>query len=254
MAAADQLKKDGNRIDPASQKILWRLRNPWHDRDWVRGSYLRRAAELSQNRQVYYRIEKYLEPAGLVEEKARRREDDPRAFRLTEAGEHWVDAHEERLKAPVGRIETQQMAREAMDETEAAKESVRNYRKKLHRVKSTVDDLKDQTREQTDRLDEVADRVVEVNNTVVGHGFDIRDLQNSKADEQESRERLRAAKQDLEDENQRLTEKIETLEGAVKDAQDSLEALRAENTALRERLDAIENELGKSWTEKIRRQ
>ena len=144
MAAANQLEKDGHRLDAASQKILWALRNPWHDRDWMRGSQLRNAAELSQNRQVYYRTEKYLEPAGLVEEKDRRRKDDPRAFRLTDEGEQWVDAHEEHLKAPVGRIETQQMAREAMDEAESAKESVRNYRKKLHRVKSDTDDLKEQ--------------------------------------------------------------------------------------------------------------
>ena len=184
---------------------------------------------------------------GIVEEKARWREDDPEAFRLIDEGEQWVDAHEGRLKAHLGRNETQQMAREALDEAEAAKESVRNYRKKLHRVKSGVDGLKEQSQENTDRLDEHTDRLGSLHKLAWGSANDIKDLRDSKADEGESRERLRTAKQDLRDENRRLAETVE-------DAQESIEALREENSALQQRLDAIESELGKSWTEKIRRQ
>lgn len=166
-------------------------------------------------------------------------------------GERWVDAREERLKAPVSRRETQQMAREAVDEAESAKESVRNYRKKLSRVKSDADDLKEQGRWVTGLAEENTDHLDEVESMIWEDREDIRDLRNSKVDVKDSRERIRSAKQDLREENRELRETIRTLDDTV---QESIEALREENTALRERLDTIEEELGKSWTAKIRGQ
>jgi len=245
MTGVETLEKDGYRVDSSSQKILWALRAPWHDDGWVRGSSLRNAAELSQNRQVFYRVEEYLDPAGLVEEKERRRESDPRAFRLTDEGERWVDAHEETLAAPVNRRETQQLAREAMDEAEAAKESVQGYRKKLHRVKSDVDELKERSGEQADRIDDVK-------STTTMNAIRINQAEDEKADEEESRERLRAAKQDLKDENRQLRDRVRSLEAALEDEQERTDSLSEDVTALQERLEAIEEELGKSWTSKFR--
>lgn len=253
MAVSNQLEKDGNRLDSASQKILWALRNPWSDRGWIRGGALRKSAELSQNRQVFYRVEKYLAPAGLVEERERRSEDYPREFRLTDEGREWVDAHEETLRAPTSRRETQQMALEAVDEAEAAKDSVQNYRKKVHRIKSDVDDLKDRSGEHADRFDEVTDRLDDLHSLAWGNATDIRDLQNLKVDDRESRERINAAKQEVVAENHRLAEQVEALERAVEDAHGGIETLREENTVLRERLDAVGDELDKSWTKKLRR-
>lgn len=250
MAGFEALEKDGYRVGSKSQKILWALRNRGADRDWIRGSALRSVAGLSQNRQVFYRIERYLEPAGLVEEKERRREDDPRAFRLTDEGERWVNAHEETLAATVGRRATLQLAHEAMDEAAAAKESVQEYRKKLHSVKTDVDGLKEQSQAHADRLEELKS----ANDKIAVNASRIDKVEENKADEQESRERLREVKQEFKDENRRLRERATTLESAVDDAQDTVETLREENTILRERLDAIEAEPEKSWIEKIRRQ
>lgn len=49
------------RIDNESQLILHALRGG----DWVRALKLRRAANLDENRQVFYRMEKHLIPGGL---------------------------------------------------------------------------------------------------------------------------------------------------------------------------------------------
>ena len=83
---AETLEKDGNRIDRASQVILRALNG---GDEWVRGKTLREAADLSQNGQVFYRMEEHLIPSGLTQEAARTERNgrvEPRQFRLTEEG------------------------------------------------------------------------------------------------------------------------------------------------------------------------
>jgi methyl-accepting chemotaxis protein len=132
-----------NRIDRPSQIILGALNTD----EWMLGEPLRDAAELGQNQQVFYRMDNHLLPAGFVEEKPR--EDRPtgyqqaRQFRLTERGADWVDEHTGEIARPATREETQQMAAQARDDAASAKASVQNYRKKLSRMKSHVEDLGD---------------------------------------------------------------------------------------------------------------
>ncbi|MDN4015169.1 hypothetical protein QX233_22230, partial [Chryseobacterium gambrini] len=78
----ETLEKDGHRIDRASQVMLRALNG---DEEWVRGQTLREAADLSQNGQVFYRMEEHLLPTGLAQEAARRERNghvEPRQFRL----------------------------------------------------------------------------------------------------------------------------------------------------------------------------
>jgi hypothetical protein len=69
-----------NRVDRASQLMLTRLRRE----SWIYAGRLRERADFSENSQVFYRMERYLIPAGLVEEAARTNDDEPRQFRLTD--------------------------------------------------------------------------------------------------------------------------------------------------------------------------
>jgi chromosome segregation ATPase len=132
---------DENRIDRASQKLLTRLTPS----SWTYGSNLRRAAELSQNAQVFYRMEEHLIPAGFVEEKEREHErgsgfHERRQFRLTAKGQQWLSEHEYEVAVPKSRPETQEMAYEAQEAAESARESVQSYRKKLNRLKNKVEE------------------------------------------------------------------------------------------------------------------
>ena len=138
---AETLEKDGNRIDRASQVILRALNG---GDEWVRGKTLREAADLSQNGQVFYRMEEHLIPSGLTQEAARTERNgrvEPRQFRLTEEGAAWIEEHAEALAIPTTREETAAKAGEAYEAAESARSSVQNYRKKLHRVKGRVDEV-----------------------------------------------------------------------------------------------------------------
>lgn len=130
-----------NRIDRPSQIILGALNTD----EWMFGEPLREAAELGQNQQVFYRMDNHLLPAGLVEEKPREDRspghEQARQFRLTDRGIEWVDDHAGKIEHPATREETQRMATEARDDAASAKASVQNYRKKLSRMKSHVEDL-----------------------------------------------------------------------------------------------------------------
>ena len=135
------LEKDGKRIDRASQLILEALNG---DVEWVRGKRLREAAELSQNTQVFYRVEEHLEPAGLVQEAARTGREgyvEPRRFRLTDEGKKWVEEQASALAVPATREETQKKAGAAYEAAESARSSVQNYRKRVHRMKNEVSEL-----------------------------------------------------------------------------------------------------------------
>lgn len=126
-------------IDNQSQLMLWQLR----DGEWERALTLRRAANLDENRQVFYRMEKYLIPAGLIEEQPRENPADMRRFRLTEMGQEWVEDRGKKLKMPTTHEQIQNYALEGYEAGTDAKESVQNYRKKLHRLKRRVERAED---------------------------------------------------------------------------------------------------------------
>lgn len=130
------------RVDTESQLMLRALIEA--EEEWVRGLALRRAADLSENRQVFYRMERYLIPAGLVEESARESSEELRLFRLTTRGEQWVEEHAEVVFTPATREEIRRYAREGYEAGTSAKESVQNYRKKLNRIKNRVDAMREE--------------------------------------------------------------------------------------------------------------
>lgn len=134
------------RIDNQSQLMLWQLRNG----EWERALTLRRAANLKENRQVFYRMENYLIPAGLVEEHPRENPDELRRFRLTERGVDWVENRGKKLKMPTTHEQIQKYALEGYEAGTDAKESVQNYRKKLHRLKRRVERAEDDIEEVED--------------------------------------------------------------------------------------------------------
>lgn len=199
---------DENRIDRASQKLLTRLASS----DWLYGTNLRQAAELSQNAQVFYRMEEHLIPAGFVEEKEREHErgsgfHERRQFRLTAKGQQWLDEHEYEVAVPKSRPETQEMAYDAKEAAESAKDSVQSYRKKLHRLKEKVEEsfekvgnhlqqhdsrlmevesrsanTKYRTQQLTEELEEVSDRVQDVERK----REDLAELSSDRFDDQQT--------------------------------------------------------------------
>lgn len=130
------------RVDTESQLMLRALIEA--EEEWVRGLELRRAADLSENRQVFYRMERYLIPGGLVEEQPRESSEELRLFRLTTRGEQWVEEHAEVVFTPATREEIRRYAREGYEAGTSAKESVQNYRKKLNRIKNRVDAMREE--------------------------------------------------------------------------------------------------------------
>lgn len=134
------------RIDNESQLMLRELRGE----EWVRALKLRRAAGLKENRQVFYRMEKYLIPGGLVEERERETSDDIRLFRLTSGGAEWVADHADELETPTTREQVQEYALEGYKAGTSAKESVQNYRKQVHRMKRRVE----RAEESVDEIDD----------------------------------------------------------------------------------------------------
>lgn len=136
-----ELSAGGYRIDGSSQRMLRVLRGG----DWHYSATLRDAAELDDNRQVSYRMEHYLGPAGLVLEAVREEpEKEARRFKLSDDGEAWVEAHAEELLAPTTREEIANLAQQGYTEGTEAKDSVQGYRKKLSRYKNQVDEVREQ--------------------------------------------------------------------------------------------------------------
>jgi hypothetical protein len=132
---AEMFQLEDVRIDNESQLILHALRGG----DWVRGLKLGRAANLDENRQVFYRMEKHLIPGGLVEEQQREDSGEMRLFRLTSRGAEWVEERARELEMPTTHEQIQNYALEGYEAGTSAKESVQTYRKKLHRLKRRVE-------------------------------------------------------------------------------------------------------------------
>jgi uncharacterized protein (UPF0335 family) len=143
---ADMLQPEYVRIDNQSQLILHRLRGG----EWVRALKLRQAAGLDENRQVFYRMEKYLIPGGLVEEQERADNGEMRMFRLTSRGAEWVEERGRELEMPTTHEQIQNYALEGYEAGTSAKESVQNYRKKVNRLKRRVESVEDDVEEVED--------------------------------------------------------------------------------------------------------
>jgi hypothetical protein len=138
---------DEKRVDRGSQLMLTRLRGE----GWVYGGRLREVADFSENSQVYYRMERYLMPAGLVEEAARTDDEESRQFRLTDEGSLWLEQNTDEIATPATRDEMRELAREGYEAGTSARESVQNYRKKVSRIKNRLEDVEAEVHEISDK-------------------------------------------------------------------------------------------------------
>ena len=195
------------RIDTESKLILHELQGE----DWVRGLDLRRAADLEENRQVFYRMENYLLPAGLVEEQARESSGDMRWFRLTREGRNWVDAHADELRLPTTREEIQEYAAEGYEAGTSAKESVQNYRKKVNRLKrrveraeGTVEEVEDDQREGDKDIEYLRERTQAIRMRSIGNNNRLDSLEDD-VEERATIDRVDGMRDDVSGVERRLT-------------------------------------------------
>jgi prefoldin subunit 5 len=204
---------DENRVDRGSQLMLTRLRGE----GWVYAGRLRERADFSENSQVFYRMERYLIPAGLVEEAARTDDDEPRQFRLTDEGSLWLEQNTDAIATPATRDEMRELAREGYEAGTSARESVQNYRKKVSRIKNRLEDVEAE-------VDEISDQQ-ESNNTTLS-------IQSERS--RDNRERSKATKDAVAD----LQDKMDT-----RAASDDLQRLRDDVSALQETLTSTQRQL-----------
>jgi prefoldin subunit 5 len=204
---------DENRIDRGSQLMLTRLRGE----GWVYAGRLRERADFSENSQVFYRMERYLIPAGLVEEAARTDDDEPRQFRLTDEGSLWLEQNTNAIATPATRDEMRELAREGYEAGTSARESVQNYRKKVSRIKNRLEDVEAE-------VDEISDQQ-ESNNTTLS-------IQSERS--RDNRERSKATKDAVAD----LQDQMDT-----RAASDDLQRLRDDVSALQETLTSTQRQL-----------
>lgn len=204
---------DENRVDRESQLMLTRLRGE----GWVYAGRLRERADFSENSQVFYRMERYLIPAGLVEEAARTDDDEPRQFRLTDEGSLWLEQNTDAIATPATRDEMRELAREGYEAGTSARESVQNYRKKVSRIKNRLEDVEAE-------VDEMSDQQ-ESNNTTLS-------IQSERS--RDNRERSKATKDAVAD----LQDKMDT-----RAASDDMQRLRDDVSALQETLTSTQRQL-----------
>ncbi len=227
---ADVIKMDdGTRIDRPSQKILTRLNQV----DWMHTGTLQNAAELSQNGQVLYRLEEHLIPGGLVEEGKRRTDQDTRRFRLTRTGGEWLDAHQEEVARPASRVETQQMAHEALEEASSAKESVQNYRKKVSRIDGKVNDVEDD-------VDELEEQTDSIDTSVEYHSGSLQGLRDRKADEADVEDLDDEMNSRIEELKEQQKESVNYLGGKIEELREEIAELQQENEELWEVIEKMQ--------------
>jgi prefoldin subunit 5 len=204
---------DENRVDRGSQLMLTRLRG----QGWVYAGRLRERADFSENAQVFYRMERYLMPAGLVEEAARTDDEEPRQFRLTDEGSLWLEQNTDEIATPATREEMRELAREGYEAGTSARESVQNYRKKVSRVKNRLEDVEAEVHEISDKQ--------ESNNTSLS-------IQSERS--KDNRDRSKETKSVVAD----LRETMDTRAAA-----DDVEQLRDDVSALQEALSSTQHQL-----------
>lgn len=204
--------------------------------DSLRGSSLRNSGELSQNTQVFYRMENHLIPAGLVEEHERRHEQDQRRFELTEHGEAWLEAHEGEVELPKSRLETQEMAHEALQEASSAKESFQHYRGKVHRLENKVED-------QDESLSSLKERTDSVEITAGRNKGSINGLRGRKADESDVEELHEEMSDWIGDIEEHQRESVNNLGGEIEELREEIADLREENEQLHGELDGLREQV-----------
>lgn len=208
-------------------------------RDRLRGASLRKSAELSQNTQVFYRMEEHLIPAGLVTEHDRRHEQDQRRFSLTDAGASWLEAHEEEVAMPKSRVETQQMAHEALEEASSAKKSVQDYRHKVSEMKSDVEETADHVEQWISRKND--------------HWQDLeRRSDRTRTLAEENEERVDNIEKNRSRSIQRTASRFTDNEEAIAALQTEVQSLQEENEQLRAMIEAIQEEMKKGHLDRLR--
>ena len=235
---SEVLPEQDARIDRESKMMLQALRGG----EWMRGLKLRRAADLGENRQVFYRMEKHLLPAGLVEEAARESNDEVRRFRLTRHGEKWVEDQGEELLKPETREEIREYAFEGYKAGTSAQDSVQNYRKKLHRVKQrveraeeTVEEIGDAQAGNDDEVGYLRERTQAVRHRSIDNRNRLESGEES-VEEQATIESVEVVRDGLSDAERRLT--------AVEDKQAGLTREQAEAARTRARLRGLAKPAG----------
>jgi ABC-type multidrug transport system fused ATPase/permease subunit len=224
------LQPEDVRIDNESQLILHGLRGG----EWVRALKLRRAAGLDENRQVFYRMEKHLIPGGLVEEQERESSDEMRLFRLTSLGAEWVEERGRELEMPTTREQVQKYALEGYEAGTSAKESVQDYRKKLHRLKRRVErteddiaEVEDGQRESDKDVEYLRERSQAIRMRSIGNNNRLDSLEDD-VEERATIERVDEVRDDVSGAERRLT--------TVEDKQVGLAREQAEAARTRARL------------------
>ena len=195
------------RIDNRSQLILHRLRGE----EWVRALKLRRAANLEENRQVFYRMEKHLIPGGLVEEQERENSTEMRLFRLTSRGAEWVEERARELEMPTTHEQVQNYALEGYEAGTSAKESVQDYRKKLHRLKrrveraeDDVEEIEDDQRESAKDVEYLRERSQAIRMRSIGNNNRLDSLEDD-VEERATIDRVDGMRDDVSGAERRLT-------------------------------------------------
>ncbi len=212
-----ELSADGYRIDGPSQRMLRALRGG----EWQYSATLRDAADLEDNRQVSYRVEEYLGPAGLVLEAARQEpEKEARRFKLTDEGEAWVEAHAEELLAPTDREEIAELAQQGYTEGTEAKDSVQGYRKKLSRYKSQVEEVREQLNHIQNHHDEYFNRVSSVE----------KESEDSRARSKEAKQGVKELREAVED--RATIERVESVSEDVSGVERRLTAVESKQAGL----------------------
>jgi prefoldin subunit 5 len=204
---------DEKRVDRGSQLMLTRLRG----QGWVYAGRLRERADFSENSQVFYRMERYLMPAGLVEEAARTDDDEPRQFRLTDEGSLWLEQNTDAIATPATREEMRELAREGYEAGTSARESVQNYRKKVSRIKNRLEDVEAEVHEIGNQQDSDDTTLTILSERSRDNRDRSKETKNAVADLRETMD-TRAATDDL----QRLRDDVSTLQETLASTQRQL--------------------------------
>ncbi|MDF9748307.1 helix-turn-helix domain-containing protein [Natrinema salsiterrestre] len=228
-----------NRVDSLSQKILIALA----DQDQPL-SNAELAREFGVNRgKTHTRLNKHLIPADFVQKEQGDRIGDGPYYSLTTSGTMWVEDKRDELERPTTLDEVSERVLEAQRESESAKNSVQNYRKKLYQVKQENEKIEE-------KLDEIRSKgaggvshedmvdFVDFRSTQVQRDIDARD---SRLDA-----RVDALSEDLETLGENIIhvhkqtqENSEGIDGVAE------EMNKARNSffAVQERVDEVESEI-----------
>lgn len=136
----------GNIVDRESQAILWLLKEEGN----LTAPDLARRVGLDQSTQVHYRVKNYLGPTslGLVAEDGTESRSgsipDATVYTLTDDGQEFIRAHENRFTQFYTMDELRDAINEAWENSKSAKSSIRRYGQKYARLMRKYEDLKEE--------------------------------------------------------------------------------------------------------------